>query len=335
MKAIDGILADAAVRRALATSVDEADAGPARELAAFIAAAAGPAAIALIHYGSRAHASTPDPASAYDFFLVVDAYGAAYRALRASVGTSYRPGVAAALNHVLPPNVIAIKAETSTGRATAKIAVLSMAHLRDAASGRARDQFVVGRLFQRVQLAWVRDDAARRAVLDAISEIRARTFEWAAPSLPPVFDAQAYTGALLRRSYASEIRPEAKGRVDEVIDAQVARLAGPFDALLQALARAGVVMAEGAGAYRLAKPVSGFQSLRSDLYFAVSKARATARWAKYVILYEGWPDYIAAKVSRRTGVPITLDDRERRFPLIFLWPRFVRFLRHRGSQVAR
>jgi hypothetical protein len=56
-------------------------------------------------------------------------------------------------------------------------------------------------------------------------------------------------------------------------------------------------------------------------------ARATARWVKHTVTFEGWLDYIVAKAARHTGQPIALTERERRWPWIFLWGRLVRHLR--------
>jgi len=63
-----------------------------------------------------------------------------------------------------------------------------------------------------------------------------------------------------------------------------------------------------------------------------SKVRATLRWAKYVALYDDWLDYVVGKIARRSGVAIELSSRERRWPLIFLWPKAIRFLRSRPQR---
>ena len=63
--------------------------------------------------------------------------------------------------------------------------------------------------------------------------------------------------------------------------------------------------------------------------------RATARWAKHVVSFEGWLDYIVRKASRHTGQPIELPPRERRWPLLFLWGRVFRYLREKNRKGAR
>jgi hypothetical protein len=68
------------------------------------------------------------------------------------------------------------------------------------------------------------------------------------------------------------------------------------------------------------------------MYFRRSKLRATARWVKYVALYDDWLEYILQKVARRSGMAFELSERERRWPLIFLWPKAFRFLRSRPQR---
>jgi hypothetical protein len=62
--------------------------------------------------------------------------------------------------------------------------------------------------------------------------------------------------------------------------------------------------------------------------------RATLRWLKFVALYDDWLGYIIAKIERRSGVVVELTTRERRWPLIFLWPRVIRYVRSRPQRRA-
>src|SRR5690349_8211347 len=101
-------LTDVTVRTALTTGLDEPSRPGLEQFSTFLANAFGPTAVALIHYGSHAHGSGATAESAHDFFVIVGSYRDAYRSLRATVGTRYRPGVATLLNRVLPPNVIAV-----------------------------------------------------------------------------------------------------------------------------------------------------------------------------------------------------------------------------------
>jgi hypothetical protein len=182
-----------------------------------------------------------------------------------------------------------------------------------------------------VQLAWTRDTDARTAVTDAIIDARAGSFTWGLASLPPAFDAEQYFRSLLERSFSGEIRPERGGRIDALLSAQREVVLRVYDALLQQLARERILEQRG-NVYQLTNPVRAFQALRTGWYFRASKVRATARWMKYVVLYDDWLDYVVRKIARRSGTTIELTARERRWPLIFLWPKAIKYLRSRPQR---
>lgn len=322
-------LADGATRAGVALGL-ETPAGPAaRQIAEYLAHAFGPSTAALIHYGSHAQRSDARPDSAHDFFVVVDRYRDAYRSLARTVGTRFSPATATALARVLPPNVIAVAVPAHPVRA--KCAVLTVRDLLRLCSPRARDHFTQGRLFQQVHVAWSRDAASREAVVGALMGARIGTFRWGRPYLPATFSAEDYCRVLLETSFAGEIRPESGDRAASLWVAQRSVLERAYEALLLGLAREGV-LAHDDGRYRQVAPPSALEALRVRLYFQHSKARATLRWLKYVALYDDWLGYILGKIERRSGIAVELTARERRWPLIFLWPKLVRFLRTRAQR---
>mgnify|MGYP006899818239 FL=1 len=89
------------------------------------------------------------------------------------------------------------------------------------------------------------------------------------------------------------------------------------------------------GRWRPARPVSKAETFRLKLYFRRSMARSTARWLKHVVSFEGWLDYILRKANRHGGEPVELSTRERRWPLVFLWPRVFRYLREKKQKGSR
>ena len=147
-------------------------------------------------------------------------------------------------------------------------------------------------------------------------------------------DARAYAHTLLDVSYASEIRPEAAQHVDVLVDAQRGTLLPVFEALLADLSGRGALDRDGDG-YRDPRPPGAAARALARAWFGWSKVRATLRWLKYVALYDDWLDYVVRKVERRSGVVITLTERERRWPLVFLWPKAVRFITgRRGGRAS-
>jgi hypothetical protein len=324
------LLADPALRDALASGLDRAPDAHTAQLVRVLTHDFGPAAIAIIHYGSHAQRSDARPESAHDFFVIVERYGDAYRSLAAATHPGYHPLTATVLAHVLPPNVISLTAPDAPVL-RAKCAVLSLGDLRRACSRRAPDHFTQGRLFQQIQLVWVRDDESRRAVTDALLEVRVRTFDWVHPVLPARFTTDSYCHTLLATSFAAEIRPEGDDRLGVLLDAQRDTLVRVYRALLDRLVTQRILLSDGK-VYSLVQPAGWMARARTALYFRRSKLRATLRWLKYIALYDGWLDYIVRKIERRSGVSVELTPRERRWPLLLLWPKVFRYLRTRPQR---
>jgi hypothetical protein len=128
-----------------------------------------------------------------------------------------------------------------------------------------------------------------------------------------------------------EVRPEPPGRAAVLWAAQRELQRPVFEALLRQLDSCGELRAcaaaDGpASGWALLRPAGVVERLRSRLYFSRSLSRATVRWLKHVLTFEGWLDYIARKASRHSGESIELTPRERRWPLVFLWGRVFRYL---------
>jgi hypothetical protein len=322
---------DAVLRAVLATGLDSARSARTDQLAAFLADACGDTTVAVVHYGSHAQHSQPKAESAHDFFVIVDRYRDAYRSLASRGVARFRPRVATLLNHLLAPNVIRVTVPGVTPALEAKCAVYSWSDFRLAASPHARDHFALGRLFQHVQVAWTRDQESTERVMDSLIGARVATFAWGSPYLPHQFDVDAYCRVLLETSFAAEIRPEGSERVEMLLATQRETLLPVYTALLDHLVQDRILTRDGK-VYTLAAPVGKWAKFRAAMYFRRSKVRATSRWLKYVALYDDWLEYILQKIARRSGVSVELTERERRWPLIFLWPKAIHYLRSRPQR---
>jgi hypothetical protein len=300
--------------------------GDVRALADDLLARAGPGVQALIFFGSRRSGAATDESSAYDMFVVVDSYRKFYGALHQSGATARPAALLTGLSVLMPPTQICVQGRSSGVRA--KYSVISARHLaRETSLRRRHDHFCVARLFQPTQLVYVRDPDAQALALDALVSAHRATFQWSRPWLPDTFDAGEYTQRLLEVSLKSEVRPEPGGRAGQLWAVQRDYLLAVYAGLLEELVDAGELARVSSGRYRLARPVSALYRLRIWTYFRVSLVRTTLRWGKHMLSFEGWLDYIVQKVARHGGGAMTLTERERRWPLVFLWPRVVRYLR--------
>jgi hypothetical protein len=322
-------LARAVAERALSPSDDPGLDAAVRRLSA----AAGDALVGLVFFGSRrTGAALADAFSAYDLFVVVEAYRPFYDALRRAGLTAKRPALVALVSRWLPPTQYSLR--FAAEGVHVKAAVIGYDTYRRETSARRRDHFCIGRLFQPTRIMHARDEAARQGILESLVDAQRETWAWARPWLPGTFDARAYGRSALRTSMRWEVRPEPAGRADTLWEAQEPLQVPVFEALLRELADAGEVAPFPAapGAVAPTRPVAWGERLRLEAYFCRSMARATARWLKHTVTFEGWLDYIVRKAGRHTGEAIELTDRERRWPLVFLWGRVFRYLRAKNRK---
>lgn len=298
-------------------------AGDAAGIVAALRRAGGDALRAVVGFGSRITGAAPDARSAWDLFVIVEDYRAFYERARPAFGWRRSPGLLAALNRRLPPSIAHVADPAGPG---AKLFVISRADLARKLEPSRLDRFCRARLMQRVEILHARDDAVRRELEAALERNRRHQIEWMRPFLDGAFDVDRFGGELLRVSYGTEIRPEARDRAAEVFAAQRADLNALYAPELEAAERAGLLRRD-RDRYRYASDATPGDRRRARLRLRASKALSTARWAKHVVTFEGWLDYIVAKVERRTDLHVELTPRERRWPLLFLWPKFFRVLR--------
>jgi len=327
-------LVPAALVEAIRARVTEAPAPEAVRAARALAEAGDGQLEAVVFFGSRMTNAQPGAGSALDFFAVASDERRLYEGWKRAGLVKRSPALLAALGHVLPPTSVALNLpDGDGGELFCKVAVSGAAAFRRATSLRHRDHFTLGRLFQRTSLVYARDAAAEERALRALARAHVLTYRWARPWLPEGFDAEAYAQALLRVSFAGEIRPEpVAARVATLWQAQQDYLRPVYGVLLEALAARGDLRRLEDGRFALRRPVARRERLRRSLYFRFSMARATARWGKHVLSFDGWLDFLVRKARRHTGEDIVLSPRERRAPLIFLWPRVWRYLRHKDRQ---
>jgi hypothetical protein len=321
-------LAAPPLARLLAERTQAPPGDPALEaVARRLAALAGDSLVGLVFFGSRrTGAARADAWSAYDLFVVVAGYRPFYEALAGAGLTGKRPWLLTLVSRALPPTQLSLRFVAEGVHV--KAAVIDERALARETSAARHDHFCIGRLFQPTLLVQARDARAREAVLACLERALRETWGWARPWLPPQLDAEAYGRSALATSMRFELRPEPSGRAEELWAAQRALQLPLLAALLAELAAAGELAAVPAtpGAWSIVRPVGRVERLRRELYFRASMARATVRWLKHVVSFEGWLDYIVQKASRHGAGEIWLSERERRWPLVFLWGRVFRHL---------
>ena len=297
-----------------------------RDIVELLSEACGRDLVAVIFFGSRLLGTSPGDQSAADLFVVVENYLRFYEAIGSRLPAARHSGIMASLNRVLTPNIIYLN-EPGGMRAGAKCFVVTEYDLGHELSADAKDHFFRGRLAQRVDVVFARSDKDRLALERRLETARRLTVDWVPLYIDaPSFGVLDFCRRMMEVSYAAEIRPEARSRVHEVVQAQASFFRLAYGRVLQDAVREGLLVAEGEG-YRVAKKPSWRERRKWYDFFRRSKARATMRWFKYMLTFDDWLDYIVRKIERRSGIRIELSKSERRFPIIFLWPKAVRVIR--------
>ena len=287
----------AAWRAFVAAELAEPVAADVRDMAARIAALYGPAARAVLFYGSCLREASVEGLM-LDFYVIVSDYRAAYG----------RRWLASA-NRLIPPNVFPF----AHAGLSAKYAVLSEADFLRLNQPATRNVSVWARFAQPSRLVWAADDAARDAAVAAVAEAAPTLIGTILPRVPadtPALDLwrQAFT-----LTYGAELRAERGGRPGLVVDSYLDRY----------IAASPLVLA-------LAVPEvadRGASDRRWRWRRVTGKLTNVARLAKASLTFAGGIDYLAWKINRHAGTAITIRPWQRRWPIIaafFLLPRLIR-----------
>ena len=154
----------------------------------------------ILFYGSCLRSGDPFD-GLVDLYLIVDSYRCA------------NDGWARVLwNHLLPPNVFYAEFPVGERRVRCKYAILSRRDLAAGTSKRWFHSYLWGRFSQPAALAWSRDEATRTEVATSLARAVVTFLDRALPSLSERGSVQSLWQEALALSYATELRPESKGR---------------------------------------------------------------------------------------------------------------------------
>lgn len=303
------------------------DVPSASDLAAKLVRAADGAVVAILLYGSHLLRTNPDRHSAFDFVVLVDDYHPFYSALKGA-GEIHRPvRLMTWMAGILSPNVIAFVPDEGRG-GIAKCLIVSCDDFASALGPNPKDHFLLGRMIQKVGTVWTRDPQDSAWVEERLRDARLGVLEWMAPYLDAPVDARGLGLRAMAVCYQGELRPEASDRALRVFEAQAEHFHTHFPEVLQRGEDSGLLRRTGDG-FVLVASVSPDVRRRWRRHFVRSKIRATLRWFKHVATFDNWLPYVVRKVERHTGTPVHLTALERKLPLIFLWPRVIKFLMER------
>jgi hypothetical protein len=263
---------------------------------------------AVVLYGSCLWPELRGSTSHPDFFLVVDSLRDWHGRLSHRV-----------LNACLPPSIYRLRA----GGLEAKVSVTSTAQLARYVSPQAPDLHHLGRFSKRLALVWTRDEASRQLIIDASEAALATLAPLVRSRLGDEVDVDAFMLALLSLSYEAEVRIAEHGKVAALFEVEREHYRAIGRELLSGMGG----FPDGAGRSFWLPPDAGKPG-RVERALRRSRRRAILRWPKYICTYDGWLDYVMAKLAR-TGDPFSLTPLERRYWLLFGIPVLWRLARGR------
>ncbi|HXV37756.1 MAG TPA: hypothetical protein VEC18_11435 [Myxococcota bacterium] len=295
----------------------EAPPADAKRLANEIARRHGRAVAAVLFYGSCLRRRTSE--GVLDFYALVDRYRDAYhsRAL-------------AWANAALPPNVFYLEVASGAEPLRAKYAVVSLRDFERGARPGGIRSGIWARFCQPALAVYLRDDAAREAVVAAVAQCSVTAVS-AALAEPPLrartlrFSSADLWRRVLGNTYAAELRPESPEAIQRVFEATPER----YDRIARAvLASLGGEVRGEPGSIEAVMPAdwepprSRFARLRR----AAAKLVYALQLLKSAATFGDWLPYVLWKLERHTGTKIVPSERQRRFPFLFGWPLLVKVL---------
>lgn len=197
----------------------------------------------------------------------------------------------------------------------AKVATMTMATFRAAASGQLLDTTIWARFVQPSALVWFRDADAARQAATAVAGAAVTAAGLAAALGPAQGRAEEFWRALFQATYRAELRVEKAGREDSIISVN----RGHFDGLLPlALAAGDISFSETQGV--ISPHIDPAERQRILRWWRtrrrLGKPYNLVRLIRASTTFEGAARYAAWKVERHTGVPIKLTPWRERHPVL-------------------
>lgn len=282
----------------------------------------GDSVVAVLFYGSCLRLGDDD-GKILDFYVIVDGYRRAY------------PGLGLALwNRLLPPNVFYAETPAAGGVVRSKYAVLSARDLETRSHGRTLDVTIWARLAQPVALAYARDGEARAVVARGLANATIAMVRAAAPVAGESFTARQLWRQAFALTYGAELRSEGGDKPDELYSFHGER----YDALTAAALQGAGFEVTAAGApgpeqhYTLGIGWGRRAGARvAWIARAVEgKTLSILRLIKAAFTFDGGLSYLAWKISRHSGVEISLTPWQKRHPVLTGVMMFWR-LRRKGA----
>jgi predicted nucleotidyltransferase len=280
---------------------EETAAPVAAPIAAIVEAARrrhGDAVAAVLFYGSCLRLGS-DEDKIVDLYVLVEGYAAAYGR-----------GLTAFWNWALPPNVFYLETPFEGRKVRAKYAVVSLADFTAGAGGGWFHPYLWARFAQPCRLAYARDAAAAESVLQALCGSLRKMLAEGRVLVGRDFTSRDLWVALLRRTYATELRAEPPERAAEIFDLDAAHYERVTAAVLPEF---GV---RPAAASQWTQAAQDRPEMKWMLRRLQGKLLSVLRLVKAAFTFQDGAQYLLWKIERHSGVTIEVTPWQRRHPVL-------------------
>lgn len=246
-----------------------------------------------------------------DLYLICDSYRDAYQ------NTAL-----AAANWLLPPNVFYAELKLDGRTLRSKVTVISLRDFRRGCSRAWFQSYIWGRFAQPTRILHSRDARTREILEQSLLQAANTLLHNALPALPTRGTVTDLWEQALGLSYATELRTERAGRANELVFS-AREFYTDVTALLAPSLGFGFTVYDNGGQMNYRSDPTGAQRLSTQIAWSLRRGQgkllSIMRLVKALFTFEGGLDYIAWKLERHSGENITIPDKVRRAPLIYLW----------------
>jgi len=227
---------------------------------------------------------------------------------------------------MVAPNVYQIKAQCDGIEVRGKCAALSMRRFEHAVRYDFHSYFWA-RFAQPSRIVHCKDEATRSRVIKALANAAHTFVSRALPVLPQSLSTRDLWIGALQRTYRSELRVEKPGQIDALVDSDPDYFQ-TITPLLEIPALQPESSGE-AGQWRTNLSVAARRQGKREWWLRrhLGKALTVLRVTSAATMFEAPLDYILWKIERHSGVRAKVNERQRRWPLLFAWPLLWRLYR--------
>ncbi len=222
-----------------------------------------------------------------DFYVIVENYRSTHKNIFSRMG-----------NRILPPNVYYQECSFNNQIIRCKYAVVCLTQFGKKNAATTKNPYFWARFCQPVALIYSRNEATRNRVIDALM-CAVTTTLGEAQKLAPVASAHEMWTEVLSQTYRTELRSERSNRAAEIVDINSAYFEAVHDAVMSAQSQSPIL------------DTTGWLQRR-----IIGKTLSILRLIKAAFTFDGGADYLAWKITRHSGVEITLTAWQRRHPIL-------------------